>query len=359
MNAKLQEFLQRGLEQYQNGAYEAAYQLFSRAIHLVEEHGEDEKMEPVEIAELYTMRASSLVAQDQAAALTEEDIFNQAIDDYDQALSFLPHSPLHLNLRGEMYLKSELGEFALEAKEDFEHALKHQANNPVTLRNLGEACTKLEAFDDALYYLTQALEEEQDAETFRLRAMAYLRKHPANLGAAATDFGQAIRLEPDRKELYEWRAQAYQAQGKMTEALDDYDRLVAMAPRNAHYLIDRAVLRMEEDPEGAMKDFTAALALEENALAYNNRAFLHYQEEDFESAIADAKAALRVDPSASIAYATLAEIYAALGDREQLYPYLQIAVDEYYTDIVEVMSHPGFEPYLQEERFQQILASSD
>ena len=73
-------------------------------------------------------------------------------------------------------------------------------------------------------------------------------------------------------------------------------------------------------------------------------------------AIEDAKAALAVDPDTSIAYATLAEIYAETGERDSFYTYLQIAVDEYYTDIVEVMTHPGFAPYLEEERFQDILA---
>ncbi|MEM6346083.1 MAG: tetratricopeptide repeat protein [Bacteroidota bacterium] len=355
-DSNLSELLIQGRQAYEEGQFEEAFRNYSQAIHLVENHDAEDQLMGVEPGEIYAMRASALVAQDQDAALDDADIFSQAMDDYDQAIELNPKNILYLNLRGEMYLRSTFAEYAPEAKDDFEAALAINPNEPTSLRNLGEANLKLEKFDDALYNFTLSIEHQpEDADSFRMRAMTYLRKPPGNYKAAANDFAQAIKLAPHQPDLYQWRAQALQQIGQTAAALEVYQRLLDLAPDNPEYYIDRAVMLMEDDPDAAMRDLNQALELAPNALAYNNRAYLLFQDRDYEEAIIDAKKALDVDPTASIAYATLAEIYAATGDREQFYAYLQLAVDEYYDDIVEVMSYPGFAPYLQEPRFQEII----
>ncbi|MFK7923176.1 MAG: tetratricopeptide repeat protein [Bacteroidia bacterium] len=355
-DTSLPEHLIQGRQAYEGGQFEEAFRHYSQAIHFVEDHDAEEQVVGVEPGEIYAMRASSLVAQDQQAALNDADIFSQAMDDYDQAVELNPHHVLYLNLRGEMFLRCGFAEYGPEAKDDFEHALEIDPNEPTTLRNLGEANLKLEKFDDALYNFTLSIElKPENADSFRLRAMTYLRKPPGNFAAAANDFAQAIKLAPNQADLYQWRAQALQQIGQTETALEVYQHLLDLAPDKAEYYIDRAVMLMEDDPDQAMQDLNQALELEPNALAYNNRAFLYFQERDFEAAVLDAKKALDLDPTASIAYATLAEIFAEIGDKEQFYAYLQLAVDEYYDDIVEVMTYPGFEPYLQEARFQEII----
>ncbi|MEL6591202.1 MAG: tetratricopeptide repeat protein, partial [Bacteroidota bacterium] len=352
----LLDIMQQGQTAYEQAQFEEAFRLYSQAIHMVEDQDAEDQLAGIEAGEIYAMRASSLVAQDQDAALTDADIFNQAIDDYDQAIERSPRNVLFLNLRGEMYLRCGFAEYAPEAMDDFQLAVEIAPQNAPSLRNLGEANLKLEKFDEALYNLTLAIDNDaSDSDSFRLRAMAYLQKPPGNYAAAANDFAQAIKLAPLQADLYQWRAQALQEMGQPHIALEVYQQLIDLAPNVAEYYIDRAVMLIESDPERAMQDLNQALELEPNALAYNNRAYLHYQEGEYDSAILDAKRALDVDPNASIAYATLAEIYAALDDREQFYPYLQLAVDEYYEDIVEVMTFPGFARYQKEERFQQII----
>ncbi|MEL7534162.1 MAG: tetratricopeptide repeat protein, partial [Bacteroidota bacterium] len=235
-DTSLPEHLIQGRQAYEKGQFAEAFRHYSQAIHFVEDHDAEDQLLGVEPGEIYAMRASSLVAQDQVAALTDEDIFSQALDDYDQAIELNSKNVLYLNLRGEMYLRCEFAEYGPEAKDDFEAALAVDPNEPTTLRNLGEANLKLEKFDDALYNFTLAIEHQpKDADSFRMRAMTYLRKPPGNYKAAANDFAQAIKLAPHQPDLYQWQAQALQQMGQTATALEVYQRLLDLVPDKAEY----------------------------------------------------------------------------------------------------------------------------
>ncbi|MEM6802844.1 MAG: tetratricopeptide repeat protein, partial [Bacteroidota bacterium] len=110
-----------------------------------------------------------------------------------------------------------------------------------------------------------------------------------------------------------------------------------------------------ENPEAAMEDYSRALEIAPHALAYNNRANYYRRIGQFEAAISDAEEALKMEENMGIAYATLAEIYAEIGDAANLEKYLKLAMKYFYQDSVEVMMEPVFGPYLSETWFQEIL----
>ena len=160
---------------------------------------------------------------------------------------------------------------------------------------------------------------------------------------------------PRLEELYIWRAQCFQELGQLDKAIKEYDALLQISPRNAGYYIDRGVIQHSSHPEAALNDYSMALEIQSHPLAYNNRASLLARQGNFEAAIADAQSALQLDQKYHIAYATLAEIYAQMGQKEQMYLNLELAVENYFEDILELFENPIYEAYKQEERFLDLL----
>ncbi|MCB0852457.1 MAG: tetratricopeptide repeat protein, partial [Bacteroidetes bacterium] len=210
-------------------------------------------------------------------------------------------------------------------------------------------------YEKAIFYFTQSLAIQKEAEIYMLRGVCHFRKAVPDFTSAAQDFGEAQKQLPKLEELYIWRAQCFQELGDFTSAIEEYDRLVEIAPGNASHLIDRGTIKYAIDPEDAFSDFNKALEITVHPLALNNRAYYYLQQGDYDSAIEDAKMALEVDSNYSIAYATLAEIYATQGDREAFYHFLELAKQHYYEDIIDIMMEPAFAPYTAEPRFLKII----
>lgn len=334
--------------------YEEAYSELSQAIHLVEEHG-DIPVADEQHAQLYLLRGSSLQSEAGANLYQDSDLFNQVIDDFDQAIGIQPENPLLFLLRGRLYLNARFESFLAEAREDFAKVLELEPDHRDGLKYLGEVLSKEGKFDRAQFYFTQALTQQEDPELLMLRGVSRFKQRPPDFAGAAADFGAAQRYLPRLEELYVWRAQCLQELGEIDAAVIEYDRLLEISPQNAGYMIDRGVLKHEEDPQGAMADYTQALEIEAHPLAYNNRAVLKAQVGQFDAAIADAMAALAVDEQFGIAYATLAEIYALQQDRPAFYHYLSLAITHYYTDPLDILEEPSFQPYQQEEAFRSLL----
>lgn len=352
---QLFQYIEEGEALYESRDYEPAYEYLSRAIYLIEESKGDQWLEAEELAKLYLLRGSALMYDDELSAYQDPDIFHQILEDFEQAIDIQPHQPLYYLVRGRMYLNSKFGKYLREAREDFAKVLSLDPDNLSANKFMGQVLSKEESYDRAIYYFSRVLENSDDKETYLLRGVSHFRNRPPDFEAAAADFGQAQVLLPRLQELYIWRSQCFQELGQIDAAIEEYDRLIRLAPHKAGYYIDRGVIRSETDPEGALEDYNRALELEPHPLAYNNRAAHYRSNGNFDKAIADAKAALELDGQYSIAYATLAEIYADQGNRDSFYHYLRLAIDHYYEDIVEVMMEPAFAPYQQEAKFQEVI----
>jgi tetratricopeptide (TPR) repeat protein len=355
IQTQLQRFISHGKALFEARDFEVAHQEFSYALHLLEEADGSRWLEAEEIAEIYLLRGSALFHDDERLAYQDPDVFHQVLEDFEMAIEAQPDNYVYRTLRGRLFLNCKYANYLREAKEDFAKALSLQPDDVQAQKQMGDVLSKLGEFDRAIYYFSQVLNKETDKETYLLRGVSHFRKFPPDFAAAAADFGQAQKWLPRLEELYLWRAKCFQELGEMAVAIEEYDRLLAFSTQKAGYYVDRGVMRLDTDPEGALADYNQALALGANPLAYNNRAFYYRQKGEFDKAIADAQAALAVDPNFAIAYATLAEIYADLGDRESLYEYLELAVTHYYEDALALMEETAFIPYQEEERFRALL----
>lgn len=352
------DYLAQGRAAFEARDFQEAHRLFSLAIFQMEEKEAELALPENEVAQAYVLRASALWREDEDTTYEDPDVFHQVLNDLEQALDMQPGNAALLNLRGRLYLNCAFEDQRVRAKEDFEAAVEILPEDVETLHNLAEVLSRMSEHAQAADYLTKAIDlGAHDPELYLMRGVAFFKKRPPEFQAAAADFGQAEALAPEVEETYIWRSQCFQELGDLDLAIEEYDKLLSVAPK-AGYLVDRGVLKLARSEDEALADFDEALDLEPHPLAYNNRAGLLRLRGELEAAEKDALQALKVDANYSVAHATLAEIYADMGDEERMLKHLRVALAHYYDDVVDVMSEPAFEPYLDREAFQEVISNA-
>jgi serine/threonine protein kinase/Flp pilus assembly protein TadD len=141
------------------------------------------------------------------------------------------------------------------------------------------------------------------------RGLAHLRRR--QFDRAAADFDRAIQLRPEEAEPYLNRALARQGQGRLAEAVADLTHALELgsAPTRTYFM--RAVLRREAgDADGARRDREAGLKQEPgDELSWVARGMARLQD-DPDGALADFEAALRLDPRSLPALQNKAHVLA-------------------------------------------------
>jgi tetratricopeptide (TPR) repeat protein len=133
----------------------------------------------------------------------------------------------------------------------------------------------------------------------------------------------------DASVLYK-RGMAYAKNpGDLDKALADFDRAVAIDPRRADVLGERAGARLQRgDVDGALEDFSAAIERDpKNALLFANRAAAYEASKKPDQAVSDYTKAIELDPSISSAYFRRAALYEADGQRDRAIGDLRKVVD--------------------------------
>lgn len=336
--------------------FDEAYRELSVAIHLVEDHDASSELEDSELAELYLMRASSLMSSTKGRVFRETDSFHQVLEDLESAVTAQPQDPQYRLIRAQFYKKSEFADYLSEAKKDLDTILKQDENHVEALVELGDVMTRQKEFKDAIPILSKAITLDAEGEAYMSRGLAYFKKTPPDFHSAAKDFYQAQLANPNDENLYLWRAQCFQELGQWRDALREYDLLIELKPDNPGYYVDRGFIKDSMgNSEEAFADYNQALDLGPHAMAFNNRAMYFIGLGRIEEAIEDAKAAIETDPELHIARASLAEIYARAGYREEMLESLKAAMGTYYIDSVDVMLEPAFEAYLEDPEFQEVI----
>jgi tetratricopeptide (TPR) repeat protein len=165
---------------------------------------------------------------------------------------------------------------------------------------------------------------------FQQNGLALIEMHLGNLSGALTLVTEGLaRLDQElgadehrlhRSVLLHNRAQVLSGLGRLSEALDDYDAVIASDPNYAEYHFDRGNLlhRMGRDDE--------ALAAYANAMrlsppfpeVYYNRADVFLGQGEVDGALADLNYVLDLEPTNVDAYVNRAGILASLGEQEAL-----------------------------------------
>ena len=157
-------------------------------------------------------------------AYDDQGQFEQALEDYDRALTLNPSDAESFNSRGTTYIALERYELAIG---DFDKAIGINPSSPVTLANRCFARALVGALEQALSDCNESL-----------------RIRPKNAGASAS------------------RAIAYLKLRRYDDAIADYTALIKSQPDNPYALFGRGVARrIKGDARGSDRDMAAAASI--------------------------------------------------------------------------------------------------
>ncbi len=130
---------------------------------------------------------------------------------------------------------------------------------------------------------------------FRNRAN-YLRDQ-GRLEEALADYNSAIALKPDGA-LYNSRAKLYFNQQKFPQAMEDYNRAISMDSTVGEYYINRgAVFALSNQMEAALNDFNKGIQLDpKHANGYKNRSLIFQSFQLWDKSLEDVTTYLTMHP---------------------------------------------------------------
>lgn len=145
----------------------------------------------------------------------------------------------------------------------------------------------------------------------RALAKMYLQDYPG----AATDYSEAIKIDPQFQAAHFGRAEAYTKAGYPDKARECYDLAAKAMPDDPLVYNNRGTFQLQQGrTDAAIVDFTKALELEPTfAMAALNRGFAHAQRLDWFEAENDYLLTLQTDPNQILALKMLGTARAAQG----------------------------------------------
>lgn len=175
-----------------------------------------------------------------------------------------------------------------EAIDNYDEAIRLNPNYAVAYNNRGLARSKMGdkqgAFDD---YNRAIYLNPNSAETYYNRGS--VRADLGDKQGAFKDYSQALSLEPNLVAAYNNRGNVRYELGDLRGAIEDYDRAISLNPNLAEIYSNRGLAKSKlQDKEGAIEDYNRSISLNaKNAEAYYNRGIVRYYLKDTQGAIDD------------------------------------------------------------------------
>ena len=136
-----------------------------------------------------------------------------------------------------------------------------------------------------------------DKTPLPFRNRANYRRDQGRIEEALSDYNSALTLKPDGA-LYNSRAKLYFNQQKYDKAMKDYNQAIALDSTKGEYFINRgAVFALSNNMQMALNDFNKGLSLEPNhANGYKNRSLIYQSFGQWDNAISDISRYLQMHP---------------------------------------------------------------
>jgi tetratricopeptide (TPR) repeat protein len=265
--------------------------------------------------------------------------YKEAVDDYMTAIKLNKnqYNCVFYTNRGNTYTR--MAEWA-KAEADFVEAIRindKYANNYV---GMGIVYHGREQYDKAIEYYNTAVDKEPQANTYRLRGDAFLKKkdygraledyltplkmypnHPREQAQTIADLGLILQDNSTFAPAYIQRS-LLRAKLKLFEsALQDAEAAVSFSGKDpAPALNARGLVRLlQGELDKALEDFNAALKKKEFGEAHRNRGTVYFRKgkENFDMALADFEKAIQFDPNDYLAYNGKGLVAFEKGDFEK------------------------------------------
>ena len=184
----------------------------------------------------------------------KEELYNKALQDYNQAVTLASKDGKVFNSRGKTLF--DMGR-TQEALKDYDKAIELMPEKGEFYINRGAAYGTLNQLNEALEQLSRGLE-----------------------------------LEPDFANGYLNRSLLYYKTRQFKLAKQDHDAYLALKPNNAGIWYERAITnRQLGDENAALADLTQAIRLEQNPVFYMERAKVYNQLGNYQQAVQDGQKA--------------------------------------------------------------------
>ena len=136
---------------------------------------------------------------------------------------------------------------------------------------------------------------------------------------ALASFEQVLSTESTNVEGLYGQARAKFKLERYAEAVQDFDQLINLIPKNATYYSERGVaLHLAGDNQRALADFDEGVVLEpDNPYRYSSRAYIKDRMRDYQGAIDDYTKAIELDPEDAIAYNNRGLVEEKLGYQQK------------------------------------------
>lgn len=190
--------------------------------------------------------------------------YDDAIKDFDKALSTDPRNAATLNERGLAYAGKE--NYA-EAFKNYDAAVRIDSGNAVFLSNRGVASLRLENYDRAGQDFERAL-RIQPTHVAAMNGRGLVRRQRGQYAQAIEDFTLVMSLAPTSATYVSNRGVARLLAGQLDLALADFNASLKLNPKYAFALFGRGVIkRRTGDAAGADADLAAAMAAQPDVAA--------------------------------------------------------------------------------------------
>jgi len=270
--------------------------------------------------------------------------FSQALDKFDQALAIKPRSAHALSL------KARALKFLNRADEALAAINKAKECEPKSVQpylSLASFSLREKNIARAKEYLAQA--ERIAPHNYEVAGlMSTCLVIEKNYKGALVYANESIRLHPDAYRFAQ-RAAIYRMLGERSAELKDYDRAVALDPKNPSFATERATTLFQTGKvQQAMKEVNRAISLDDKfAPAYHIRANVCLVMKQKAAAIADASKAISLEESSNYyhfrgaVFESMRELRRALRDQlkaDKLLPdqaAVKVAISRLYHGLLE------------------------
>jgi len=215
-----------------------------------------------------------------------------AIQWLDTAISIDPTNAVYYVNRGIAH--AERGD-KIKATADYEQALKLDPSNSLALHNLSAMKSLSGETADAERLLTESIEKNSKLPYPRAER-AYQRMQKGDLKGALEDYDEVVKLEPKEEENYLNRGLVKEKLKDLQGALADFSQAIKLNEENPRAWVCRGnVVSKMSNWKEAIEDYTVALSLDKTyGMAHYNRGICYQNLGKHTEACTDLKAALKL-----------------------------------------------------------------
>jgi tetratricopeptide (TPR) repeat protein len=178
-----------------------------------------------------------------------------------------------------------------------------------------------------------------------------------DLDSAIADFNEVLKQHSDESLTYYQRGRAFALKGEKERAIEDFNAVIRLDPALGTPYLERGLLYLKNrETSKAVEDFSAAIKKNDGSKldALTNRAYMYFQQGQYERALADLNEALKIKPGFPWVYRLMANAYYKKGDFGEAVEHASKAIELDPNEAEGYLVRGAL--YLQQQRYEQAKA---